>query len=67
MSDEKVYEIAIVVSIPASTYEDALAQAEELAESMSTDAGMGVEAISSYEHDNDGQRVLYLHAEDDPG
>ena len=62
----KFYEFAIVVTIPADKYEDAVAEAEEVAENLGMDAGIGVSLELNYEHDNDGQRVLYLHPEDKP-
>jgi len=64
---EKNYVIPILLTIPAASYEEAEKVAESVADNLSTDAGMGVEAVTSFEYDNDGQRVLYLHPEEEPG
>lgn len=63
---EKMYVIPILVTIPAESYAEAMQEAEDLVEELGTDAGMGVEVARDFEHDNGGQRVLYLHPEDEP-
>ena len=63
---DKEYVVAILVTIPAASYEAALKEAETMAENWSQDAGIGVEVVRDHEHDNDGQRVVYLHPEDKP-
>ncbi|VVB77417.1 Uncharacterised protein [uncultured archaeon] len=64
---DKNYVVAILFTIPADSYEDALDQAESIiAEDVGVDAGIGVCVATDYEHDNTGQRVLYLHPENEP-
>jgi len=62
----KAYTVAIILTIPAESYEEACSVADAVADNLSMDAGIGVLAILEYEYDNDGQRVLYLHSEDEP-
>lgn len=56
------YEHSIVLIIEADSFEESVREAEYVAQ------GLGVEGeeafVPPYEHDNEGQRVLYLHAED---
>lgn len=63
---EKVFVIPLLLSIPAESYGEAMQEAEDLVEDLGVDAGMGVEVARDFEHDNHGQRVLYLHPEEDP-
>lgn len=63
---EKNFVIPILLTIPATSYEEAMKEGQSLVEDMSADAGMGVELATYFEHDNIGQRVLYLHPEEDP-
>ena len=56
------FDVAIVVTIEANTYDGALRIANNIAEGLEID-GETAEAITNYDHDNDGQRVLYLHPE----
>jgi hypothetical protein len=52
------FEHSIVIVIEADTFEESAQIAEDIAE------GLGVEgenaSVPPYEHDNEGQRVLYL-------
>jgi hypothetical protein len=55
------YDVALIVSIDASTYKDALRSALDLAKGIAQD-GENISAVTHYEHDNEGQRVVYLDA-----
>lgn len=57
------YDVAIVVSLDSTSYGAALKAAQDLADSIHEDKRVGASAIIDYEHDNEGQRVLYLHNE----
>lgn len=58
------YDIALIVKVKAKDYRSALIYAENLADDMNlTWDGANVTAITDYKHDNDGQRVMYLHNE----
>jgi hypothetical protein len=63
---EKNYQIAVILTVPATTYKKALKVAGEVVESLQEDAGIGVELAMNFEYDNYGQRVLYLHPEKKP-
>lgn len=63
---EDIYTVALLVSIPADNYEAALQEAEDMAEGLGIMEELSVSAVTDYEHDNEGQRVLYLHPEDKP-
>ena len=55
------YNVALVLTVSAETYQRALEQADEIAEGFVQD-GYNISAVIDYELDNDGQRVLYLDA-----
>lgn len=57
--EAKEYQVALVLSVKAASYPDALRQAKQLAEGLGMD-GENIYAETAYEEDNDGQRVLYL-------
>lgn len=64
---EKVYVVPLLLSISAESYDKAVEEAKRLSEDLSnSDTGMGYEVETYFEHDNIGQRVLYLHPEEDP-
>lgn len=67
---EKNFVIPILLTIPATSYEEAQRQAANVAYHLSTnpvdDSGMTAKVETYFEHDNIGQRVLYLHPEEDP-
>jgi hypothetical protein len=54
------YDVALLISIDAPTYDDALRYADMVAEGIGQE-GENVSAVQDYDYDNDGQRVLYLH------
>lgn len=58
--NEKIFTVALILTIPADSYEEALAFAEEEAEGMMLDAGVGVDAIRDYEEDEFENRILNL-------
>lgn len=60
------WDIAIVVTIPADSYDEALREAGLLAEGLGNSEELRVEAVQSYDDDYEGQRVLYLHNEEEP-
>ena len=53
------YDVALVVSIEADTYNEALKSAVDLADGIAQDGEL-ICAITAYDSDNEGQRVLYL-------
>ena len=58
---EPVFDIAIVVSVPAKNYGEALGIADNIAAGLGDTEQLSVSAVYDYEFDNEGQRVLYLH------
>jgi len=67
MSAENNYVIPVLLTIPAESYKEAVEAAKKVVEEyLSADAGIGAEVETYFEHDNAGQRVLYLHPEEDP-
>ncbi len=67
----KTFQIPVLLKIPAESYEEAMKLGANVAESFCDDPGMvegGIvtELVTYFEHDNIGQRVLYLHPEEDP-
>lgn len=59
------WDMAIIVTIDAENYEEAKAAADVISAELS--ASGEFEAFTPhYEHDNEGQRVVYLHNEDTP-
>ena len=71
MSD-KTYQIAIILSIPADSYEEALDRGErfnmQLCNSNPDFDDCDIEYVveHNYEHDNQGSRIVYLHPEEEP-
>ena len=63
---DKMYEIAVILTIPAENYQAALTEALEIGDALSLDAGVGVEVVLDYERDNEDQRVVYLPNENNP-
>lgn len=63
---DKFYVVAVTMTIPADSYAEAVATATAVVDTMS-DTAQGIEVVTDYEYDNDGQRVLYLHPENEPG
>jgi hypothetical protein len=68
MSDS--YQIAVILTIPANSYEEALDRAEKFNMQLQNDNeefdDIAYNVEHSYEHDNQGNRVLYLHNEEGP-
>lgn len=68
----KVYQFAIVVSIPAESYTDALKQAEDITERFAEVDDINKEIAfyleTNFERDGSepSQRILYLHNENEP-
>ena len=67
MSD-KLYQVAVILTIPAENYDAATTAALEIGQALSIDAGVGVEVVLTYEHDGseENQRVVYLPSETEP-
>lgn len=63
---QKAYIVAVLVQIPADSYDEALREAEAFAAGAGDRDELFVSAVHDYETDNDGQRVLYLHPADEP-
>lgn len=63
-----VYDFAFIISVEGLDYNDASAQAVDLADAISATLDAGVTSVidGQYEYDNDGQRVVYLHDENKP-
>lgn len=57
------FDIALIVTIEADSYEKALLEAEDMAEGIGMTEEISCSAVIYYEHDNEGRRVLYLHPE----
>lgn len=53
------YEIALIITIEADSYEDALASADDFT-ARAEAFGENILAVFDYETDNEDQRVLYL-------
>jgi len=68
MSDKvKVWDVAAIITVQATSYDEAVSMVQDAAEHMlDGDEALQADVVTNYEHDNEGQRVLYLHAEDDP-
>lgn len=62
MSD-KLYEVAVILTIPAKTYKKAMTAALQIGHDLGIDEGVGVRVVVDYERDNDNQRVVYLDDE----
>ena len=66
----KHYQVAVVLTLPAKSYEDALQWAAAIVRDVrlheaNIKSNVGVDVQSDYEHSShDGRRVLYLHPED---
>jgi hypothetical protein len=58
------FDVAMVATISAENYEEALRNAVQWAQAIADqeNGAAGMIAITDYEADNDGQRVLYLDA-----
>jgi hypothetical protein len=67
--NQDTYQIPILLTIEADNYADALDSAEGIAQEMDEDDTicdegiLNIEVVRNFEHDNDGQRVLYLPSE----
>jgi hypothetical protein len=59
----KKYQMLLVVDIETDNYDDAMDIMKNHPESGKI---RDIQPVTSYEHDNEGQRVFYLHAEDKP-
>jgi hypothetical protein len=53
------YDIPLVLTIAADSYESAMSEADDFIEG-NTDDGIGL-CVAGHETDNAGQRVVYLH------
>lgn len=62
---EKMYVVPVLLTVPAESYEKAREAAEAFVDS-NQDAGIGLEVETYFERDDIGQRVMYLHPEEDP-
>lgn len=58
------YDMAIIVTVDAGSYDGAERQVKAIAGGLGDD-GINCSAATNgdFEHDNEGQRVLYLHPE----
>jgi len=63
---EKNYVIPVLLTVPAESYRQAVDQAIEMVDDLKIMAAASLEVEVNFEHDNIGQRVLYLHPEEDP-
>jgi hypothetical protein len=66
---KRQYDIAIIATITARSYKTAMERAEKTAMAISgfLEGEYDHTGVArNYEHDNEGQRVLYLHPEDKP-
>lgn len=65
---EKAFHVAVILTVPADSYEEALEKAEDHIAVLEADSGIGVSVETNYEHDGSpaNQRVFYLHSEDSP-
>lgn len=55
------FDIALLVTLDAPTYEDALRDADHLAAALGDSAEESISAVLDYAHDREGHRILYLH------
>jgi hypothetical protein len=53
------YDIALIVTIDAGSYDHALRQADALAEGVGYD-GENIAVVTQYAYDGEGRRVVYL-------
>jgi hypothetical protein len=53
------YEVALIVTIDAESYEDALQSADALAEGIGCE-GENISAVLDYKRDSNGRRVLHF-------
>jgi len=65
------YVVPVLLTIPANSYSEAQEKARTVEHLLTHDGrvkheGITAEVESYFEHDNIGQRVLYLHPEEDP-
>ena len=60
----KRYDMAILITVDARSYEGAQGITEDIAAGLGDSQQIACSA-PSYEHDNSGQRVLYLHPENE--
>lgn len=71
MSDKKEFHVPVLLTIKAETYNEALNHAEEFVNHWHRDEHINdedlnrikAEVVVNFEHDNDGQRCVYLHPE----
>ena len=64
---EKNYVMALLVKIPAVSFRKALATTHAVGIDLSRDGRLlSVSVPTDFDHDLDGQRVIYLHAEEEP-
>ena len=54
------YQIAIVLTISAASYAQALEQALEMEVCRKVPSKVGMHTVTDYERDNEGQRMVYL-------
>ena len=54
------YQVAVVLTISAPSYAQALAKALEMEVCRKIPSRTNIQTITEYERDNEGQRVLYL-------
>jgi hypothetical protein len=57
------YDMALIITVDAENYEDAQQITDNIAAGLGDTEQIACSA-APYEHDNDGQRVVYLHPED---
>jgi hypothetical protein len=63
---DKLYQVAVLLTVPASDYYDAIQVAEKVANKLTSYTPYNVEAVNYFERNKDGRRVLYLHNENEP-
>ena len=59
------YDMAIIVTVDADNYEAAEQTAKNIAAWIGYLGRITCSVVLAYEHDNDGQRVVYLHPENE--
>ena len=61
-----LFDLAIIVSVPAENYAEACKIGKHIAAGLGDSEQLSVSLEQNFEYDDEGQRVLYLHAENEP-
>jgi hypothetical protein len=61
-----LFDMAIIVGIEADNYAEAESITYKMADGIGDTEQIFCFAATAFEYDNDGQRVLYLHPENEP-